>query len=117
MERTVREGCPAWCRGHVDLETGPADQLHHDAAGITVESDVPRPSGMHRTAVWATGVLGSEPKVVISRCVPPPDLPWRVDLTTRQANQLAGLADAFAPGLASALRATLRALADGAVRG
>ncbi|WTW99933.1 hypothetical protein OG216_44200 [Streptomycetaceae bacterium NBC_01309] len=110
MERTVREGCPAWCRGHFAVETGPSDQLSHDAGGVTVEPGVHRPPGEPRTSVWATAAPGAvaDPTIIISRCVPPPELLWRVDLTRAQANQLAGLAEAFAPGLASALRETLR---------
>lgn len=105
----MRDTCPAWCRGHTVVEQGiPSQLLHHDAAGVTVESPIPRPPDMHRTAVWATAPPeGGDPKIVITRCVPPPALPWRLDLTRDQARQLAGLADGFAPGLASALRTTL----------
>jgi hypothetical protein len=107
VKRTKRDSCPAWCRGHTAVES---DELAHETAGVTVETDVPQRPGTARASVWAQAIPGSPVRIVISRCVPPPDLPWRVDLEIHQAWQLAGLADTFAPGLAEALRRTASAV-------
>ncbi|MFI1379943.1 DUF6907 domain-containing protein [Embleya sp. NPDC020886] len=107
IEPILREGCPSWCRGHFDVETQAAARLHHRTIGVTIEAGSPIPQSVTKAKIWAESGPDTALRVAIARCVPPPGRPWRVDLDPGQARNLANLADAFDPRLASALRTVL----------